>query len=96
MAVDDEHTVCANRTRLCMRLKVLRLVQAKLYGRLAVLRDSHNPIPGDVFLVLFKEVMVGLADDKRRNDPCCRVNALDNCCLLPVTWLTYLWPSSCL
>jgi hypothetical protein len=50
MAINNQQTVATNSTRLCMRVKVLKLVKTKLVVSLAVLRDSTNLILGQIFL----------------------------------------------
>ena len=44
MAVNCEQSVAANYPLLCMRIKVLQLLQTKLICCPAVIRDCDNPI----------------------------------------------------
>ena len=95
MTVNNQHTVGANSARLCMPVKVLQPVKTKLVGSPAVLRDSNNPVLGQV--VVFVPVGLVVArfeDDVGRNGPSGGIDALDDCHPLPVAWLDLLC-SSC-
>jgi hypothetical protein len=80
-----------------MRVKVLPPVKTKLVSSPAVLRDSNHPVLRQIFLfVLACEVVGALEDDKGRNSPPFSINAVNNCCPLPIAWLDFLWFSSSL
>jgi hypothetical protein len=97
MTINNEQTVGANSTLLCMPVKVLYLVQAKLVGSPAVIRDSNNLVLRQIlFFVPGREVVVGLEDKEGRNGPSFGINAYYSCSPLPVAWLDCLWPSSSL
>jgi hypothetical protein len=78
-----------------MPVKVLQLVKTKLVGSLTVLRDSNDPILGQVVVfVLVGLVVARFEDDVGRNGPSGGIDALDDCYPLPVAWLDLLC-SSC-
>jgi hypothetical protein len=88
VAVNNEESVAANYPLPCMPIKVLQPLQPKLICCPAVLRDCNNPILGySILLVPGREVIAALEDDEGWNSPSCRVNALDNCCPLPIALL---------
>ena len=82
MAIDCKQSVAANYPCLCMLIKVLQPLQAKLICRPAVLRDCNNPIVRQILLLIpGREVVLALEDDDEGwNSPPCCVDALDNCC----------------
>ena len=97
MAVNYEQSVATNYPLLCMLIKVLQPLKTKLICCPAVLRDCNNPVLGQVILLIpGREVVVAFEDDEGWNRPPCRVDALDDCCPLPVALLHCLWPSSSL
>jgi hypothetical protein len=88
VAVDNEEPISAYNPSLCMLIKVLQLLQPKLIYCPTVLRDCNNLVLRQILLlVLGREVMAALKDDEGWNSPPCRVNTLNNCCLLPVALL---------
>jgi hypothetical protein len=88
MTVNYKQSVAANHPLLCMLVKVLQPLQAKLICCPAVLRNCNNPVLGQIlFLVPDREVMAALEDDKGWNSPLCRIDTLDNCCPLSVILL---------
>ena len=88
MAVDNKQSVAANHPLLCMLVKMLQPLQAKLICCPAVLRDCNNPILGQILLLVpGREVIAALEDNKGWNSPPCRVDALNDCCPLSVALL---------
>ena len=91
MAVDNKQSVAANHPLLCMLVKMLQPLQAKLICCPAVLRDCNNPILGQILLLVpGREVIAALEDDEGWNSPPCCVDALDDRCPLPIALLYYL------
>jgi hypothetical protein len=91
IAVNCEQSVGTNYSLLCMLIKVLQPLQAKLICRPAVLRDCNNPVLRQILLfVLSREVIAALEDDEGWNSPPYRVDALDDCCPLSIALLYYL------
>ncbi|KAJ8112139.1 hypothetical protein OPT61_g5427 [Boeremia exigua] len=77
VAVNNQQTVGTNSTLLCMPVKVLQLLKAKLIGSPAVTRDSNNLILGQVFLLVpASEVVARLKDNKGRNSLSFSIDAL--------------------
>jgi hypothetical protein len=65
IAVNCEQLVGTNYSLLCILIKVLQLLQAKLICRLAVLRDYNNLVLRQILLfVLGREVIAALKDNK--------------------------------
>ena len=94
MTVDNQHTVGANSARLCMPVKVLQPVKAKLVGSPAIFRDADKPVLGQgIVLVPVRQVLAGFEDDVGRNSPSSGIDALDDRYLLPVAWLNLLCSS---
>jgi hypothetical protein len=94
MAINYKQLVAANHPLLCMLIKVLQPLQAKLICRPAVLRDCNNSVLEQILLLVpGREVMAALEDDEGWNSPLCCVEALNNCCLLSVALLHCLWLS---
>jgi hypothetical protein len=78
-----------------MRVKVLQLLQAKLICCPAVLRDSNNLVRRyTLLLVLGREVVLALEDNKGQERILCCTHALYNRRLLSIALLNYLQPSS--
>lgn len=70
MAVDNEHSISAYNPPLCMLIKVLQPLQAKLICCPAVLRDSNNPVVRRAALLIpGGEVIAALKDDEGWNSP---------------------------
>ena len=71
-----------------MGIEVLKPLETKLVGCLAILRDSNNPIVRQVIvLVPGREVVVAIEDDEGWNGPPCCIDALDDHCPLLVPLL---------
>jgi hypothetical protein len=69
-----------------MPVKVLQPLQTKLISSPAVTRDSNHLILGQILLlVLAREVVARLKDNKGRNSLSFSINALYNCCPLLIT-----------
>jgi hypothetical protein len=97
MAVNNKQLMRANNSSLCMLIKVLQLLQAELICCLAVLRNSNNLIVRRAaLLILSREVVLALEDNEGWDCLTYRVDALDHRCLLSITLLYRLWPSSAL
>jgi hypothetical protein len=65
MAVNYKQSVAANHPLLCMLIKVLQLLQAKLICCPAILRDCNNPVLEQILLLVpGREVMAALEDDE--------------------------------
>jgi hypothetical protein len=65
IAVNCKQLVGTNYSLLCILIKVLQLLQAKLIYRLAVLRDCNNLVLRQILLfVLGREVIAALKDNK--------------------------------
>ena len=97
MAVNKEQLVPSLGAPLCIGIKVLQLVQTKLVGSPSILRDSNNPVLGQIrLLVLGREVVAAFEDDEGWNGPSCSIDALYDCCPLPAALLHCLSPSSTL
>jgi hypothetical protein len=94
MAVDNEEPMSTYNSPLCMLIKVLQLLQPKLVCSLAVLRDCDNLVLGQILLlILGREVIAAFEDNEGWNSLPCRVDALDDCCLLSIALLYCLWLS---
>jgi hypothetical protein len=91
VAVNNQQLVGTNSTLLCMRVKVLQPHQTKVISSPAVIRDSNNPILGQVFLLVpAREVVARLEDNKGQNGLSFSINALYNRCPLLVALLDCL------
>jgi hypothetical protein len=92
IAINNEQPICANNPPLYILIKVLQPLQAKLIYCPAVLRDRNNLIMWQAaLLVPGREVVLTLEDDKGRDRPPYRVDALDYRSLLSITLLHRLW-----
>ena len=71
--------------RLCMRVKVLKLLKAKRVVCLAILRDRELLITQYIcLLILGREVDASFIDNKRQGIRSSSANALDNYYLLAI------------
>lgn len=75
MAIDNKQAVAAHNPPLCLLIKVLQPLQAKLICCPAVLRDCNNPVLGQALLVPGREVVPALKVNKGWNSLTHRVNA---------------------
>jgi hypothetical protein len=95
VAINNEQAVLSNSAPLCMLIKVLQPLQAKLICCPAVPRDCNTLIVRyTTLLVPGREVVLAGEDDKRWDSPPHYVTALNSCDPLPVALLYRLWSFS--
>ena len=88
VAINNKQTIAANSALLCMPVKVLQPLVAKLICCPAVLGDPNNPVVRQILLLVpAREVVLAAKDNKGRDRPPRRVNALDNCSPLSIALL---------
>jgi hypothetical protein len=93
VAVSNKQPVPANSAPLRMLIKMLRPLQAEPMCCPAVLRDCNSSVMRySLLLVLGREVVLAMEDDKGWDRPPCCVDTLGYCCLLLNALLSALWP----